>query len=139
MMTKRGRSTPCEDKAVTTAQNKLRVELLTSALYDWVPLAEVETVISYFHLADTPGARQELTLRTIRSLAEGRLMEIGDLPSDGSRLIAWNLPLDAAMSRVRERYVVHYDEPAQWDFSIWLGLTDSGERVAKELEDKATD
>ncbi|WP_102141307.1 hypothetical protein [Mycobacterium hubeiense] len=122
---------------MSKALKKLRTELLTSALEDWVPLTEVETVISYFQLADSRDVRQELALRTIRSLVEDGLMEIGDLPTEGTRLIAWNLSLDEAMSRLRERYVEHYDEPAQWDFSIWLGLTESGERVAKELVDEA--
>ncbi len=136
-MTNRGRSTPRAGHAVSKALKKLRTELLTSALEDWVPLTEVETVISYFQLADSRDVRQELALRTIRSLVEDGLMEIGDLPTEGTRLIAWNLSLDEAMSRLRERYVEHYDEPAQWDFSIWLGLTESGERVAKELVDEA--
>lgn len=58
-MTNSSDSRGATNDTAMTSQDKLRTELLTSALSDWVPLAEVETVISYFHLADTPGARQE--------------------------------------------------------------------------------
>jgi hypothetical protein len=66
-------------------------------------------------------------------------MEIGDLPSRGSRLVAWGVSLDAALARISGRFVAHYDDAAMWGFSIWLGLTDAGERVARELEGKTAD
>jgi hypothetical protein len=66
-------------------------------------------------------------------------MEIGDLPSQGSRLAAWNVSLDAALARVSDCFVGHYDDTAMWGFSIWLGLTDAGERVARDLEGKTAD
>jgi hypothetical protein len=42
-------------------------------------------------------------------------------------------PIDEAMDRLHERFVAHYDEPASWDYSIWLGLTEAGRGVAEEL------
>lgn len=50
-----------------TADKRLRTELLTSGLSDWVSLAEVQQIISHFQLADTDKDRQELTLTTISS------------------------------------------------------------------------
>ena len=44
-------------------------------------------------------------------------------------------PIDEAMDRLHERFVGHYDEPTSWDYSIWLGLTEAGRKVAKELRD----
>src|SRR5271157_3298095 len=38
-----------------------------------------------------------------------------------------------------DRFVGHYDDTAMWGFSIWLGLTDTGARVSRELEGKPTD
>lgn len=42
-------------------------------------------------------------------------------------------PIDVAMDCLRERFVDHYGEPASWDYSIWLGLTDMSWRVAEAL------
>jgi protein involved in temperature-dependent protein secretion len=128
-----------ESQASMAPQDRLRKELLTSGLYDWVPLAEVDSIILDNHLTETLSARQDLALRTIRSLVADGLMEIGDLPSQGSRLAAWNVSLDAALARVSDRFVGHYDDTAMWGFSIWLGLTDAGERVARDLEGKTAD
>jgi hypothetical protein len=123
------------DKDGSMTQNayeRLRAELLISGLSDWVSLAEVQQIISHFQLADTDTERQDLTLGTIGSLLQDGHMQIGELPGPDGRFPAWE-PIDAAMDRLRERFVDHYGEPASWDYSIWLGLTDSGRAVAKTL------
>ena len=114
------------------ADERLRAELLTSGLSDWVSLAEVQQIISDFQLADTDKEHQDLTLRTVRSLLEDGLMQIGELPGPDGTFPAWE-PTDVAMDRLHERFVDHYAEPASWDYSIWLGLTDAGRAVADEL------
>jgi hypothetical protein len=111
---------------------KLRAELLASGLSDWVSLAEVQQIISHFQLADTDSDRQDLVLRTIRSLLADGLMQIGELPGPDGKFPAWE-PIDVAMDRLRERFVDHYAEPASWDYSIWLGLTEAGRPVAEKL------
>ena len=107
-------------------------EVLISGLSDWVSLAEVQQIISHFQLADTDSERQDLVLRTIRSLLDDGLMQIGELPGPDGNFPAWE-PIDVAMDRLRERFVGPYAEPTSWDYSIWLGLTAAGRRVAKEL------
>ena len=114
------------------ADERLRAELLISGLSDWVSLAEVQRVISHFQLADTDRERQDLTLRTINSLLQDGLMQIGELQGADGRFPAWE-PIDVAMDRLRERFVDQYGEPASWDYSIWLGLTDAGRPVAEAL------
>lgn len=111
---------------------RLRAELLTSGLSDWVSLAEVQQIISHFELADTDSERQDLTLRTIRSLLNDGLMQIGELPGPEETFPAWE-PINVAMDRLHKRFVEHYDDPASWDYSIWLGLTEAGRKVAEEL------
>jgi hypothetical protein len=111
---------------------RLRAELLTSGLPDWVSLAEVQQVISHFQLADTDTDRQDLTLRTVRSLLQDGLMQIGELPGPDGKFLAWE-PIDVAMDRLRERFVAHYAERTSWDYSIWLGLTVAGRPVANAL------
>ncbi|MDT5356559.1 MAG: hypothetical protein QOJ56_5091 [Mycobacterium sp.] len=114
------------------AYERLRIELLISGLSDWVSLAEALQIISHFQLADTDSERQDLVLRTIRSLLNDGLMQIGELPGPDGKVPAWE-PIDVAMDRLRERFVGHYAEPTSWDYSIWLGLTDAGRPVAKAL------
>ncbi|MDP7703001.1 hypothetical protein [Mycobacterium sp. TY815] len=128
-----------ESQPASTAQDRLRAELLTSALYDLVPLTEVESVIIHDNLAATLSARQELALRTIRSLLEGELMQLGDLPYPGEKFTGWDLSIDATMDRVYDLFVRHYDERALWDLTIWLGLTPAGERQAHRLRGEAAD
>jgi hypothetical protein len=113
------------------ADERLRAELLTSGLSDWVSFAEVQQIISHFQLAGTDKERQDLTLRIVRSLLEDGLMQIGELPGPDGTFPAWE-PTDVAMDRLHERFVDHYAEPASWDYSIWLGLTDAGRAVANE-------
>jgi hypothetical protein len=112
---------------VTTSQDKVRAEVLVSGLYDIVPLAEIDSVIIDNHLAETISAKQDLALATIQSLVEDGLMEF----------VGWDIPLDAAMARVHDRYVDNYDDRGAWAVSVWLDLTDAGKRVARELEGKA--
>jgi hypothetical protein len=128
-----------EDGAMTggtqrdqNAYERLRAELLMGGLSDWVSLAEVRQIISHFELADTDSERQDLTLGTIRSLLEDGVMQIGELPGPDRKFPAWE-PIDVAMNRLRERFVGHYAEPASWDYSIWLGLTEAGRPVAEAL------
>ncbi|AXN45400.1 hypothetical protein DSM43518_03605 [Mycobacterium marinum] len=115
------------------SEERLRAELLTSGLEDWVPLAEVETVINRANLADSLTALQDLALRTIRSLLADGLMRIGDLPHPGEDFAGWDVSIDAAMQRVYDLFVGHYHERALWDLTIWLGLTPDGEKLARTL------
>jgi hypothetical protein len=139
MMTESDKASRAEDQTVVTTKDRLRVQLLVSGLYDWVPLAEVDSIIIDNHLAETLPARQDLALQSIRSLVEDGLIEIGDLPSQGSKLVAWDISLAAALARISDRFVGHYDDTAMWGYSVWLGLTDAGERVARDMEGKSAD
>lgn len=119
-----------ENQADLSAESRLRTELLTSGLYDLVPLAEVESVITGQHLAATIAEQQELALSVIRSLITDGLMEFE----------GWgDLSLDEAMARVRDLFITHYDDPGMWAFAIWLKLTESGKRVATALKAQPAD
>jgi hypothetical protein len=50
-------------------------------------------------------------------------------------VVPWDLSIDAAMDRLYDLFVGHYDEPTLWDLAIWLQLTPDGERLAESLED----
>jgi hypothetical protein len=119
-----------ESRVDLTAEGWLRTKVLTSGLYDLVPLAEVESVITGKHLAVTSVEQQELALSVIRSLVNDGLMEFE----------GWgDLSLDEAMGRVHDLFITHYDDPGMWAFAIWLKLTESGKRVATALKAQPAD
>lgn len=47
----------------SAAEDVVRNEILASALYDWVPLAELDSIIINNHLTETLPALQDLALR----------------------------------------------------------------------------
>lgn len=63
-------------------------------------------------------------------------MEIGELGVN-SRFAAWDIPLDDAIDRVRRPYVTQFDDETTWWFACWLNLTDRGQKVAEEVEERA--
>jgi hypothetical protein len=121
-------NTPGDDDAVA----RLRGELLTSGLSDWMSLAEVQQIISHLQLADDDDERQRLVIAAIRELLDRGLMEIGELPAQGEPFPAWKPP-NVAMHRLVKRFIGRYSDPTSWDYSIWLNLTDEGRRVAEQL------
>ncbi|GAB7142371.1 hypothetical protein [Mycobacterium riyadhense] len=117
-------------------RERLRAELLVSGLYDYVPLVQIASTIAREDMAETLPAQQELALQTIRSLVEDGLVLIGDLPFPGETFAGWDLSIDAAMDRVYDLFVGHYEERQLWDLTIWLALTPAGERLARELRNQ---
>lgn len=124
---------PGEDGKSRSLHDRLRAELLVSALPDLVPLAQVESAITRDDAADTTTGQQQLAVEVIRSLLEGGLMEIGELPYPGGTFPAWNLSVDAAMDRLADLFVGHHDEPDRWEFTVWLRLTPAGNQIARAL------
>lgn len=112
----------------SSAEDRLRAELLTSGLYDMVPLAEVESVITRDGLATTTPELQKLAMSTIRSLVADGLMKF-----DGYD----DLSLDETMAEVHDLFITQYADPGVWVFAVWLKLTDTGRRIATELEANA--
>ncbi len=123
------------NKPGTSAEEFLRNELLLDGLAMCVPMAQVTSVTKRHHLADTVEDEQNLVLRTIRSLLDDGLMKIGDiLGASDERVVPWDLSIDAAMDRVHDLFVGHYNEPTLWDLTIWFQLTPDGERLAESLK-----
>lgn len=123
-----------------SAQESLRAQLLSDALGNCLPLTHVTSVMSHEDLAASLRVQQDLALRTIRSLLDDRLVQIGDISgASDERIVPWDLSIDDTMDRIYDLFVNHYDEPALWEFTIWLGLTPAGERLAHQLRNPARD
>lgn len=124
---------------MTTARERVRAELLTDGLADYVDLGAVDSQVSRHNPQALPSDVQRETLATIRSLVSDGLFELGELSGEGGSLIAWSGSLDESIQKISDVYVGHYDDPPAWVFSAWMELTEKGERVARALEQSARD
>ena len=83
-------------------------------------------------------ARRELLFRTIRSLIEDALMVVGRIGGDDvERVDPWNLPLDDAMARIYDEYVVHLT--IETGCSAPGSPDDRRQRAAQALEAKKSE
>ncbi|WP_123024720.1 hypothetical protein [Mycolicibacterium stellerae] len=114
----------------------MREQLLRDALGDCLPLAHVDSVVGHAAV-DSLSARQELLLRTVRSLIDDGQMVVGNIVGGSDeRVEPWNLSLDDAMARIYDEYVVHHDDQ-NWVFRTWFALTTSGHEAAEALKEKS--
>jgi hypothetical protein len=111
--------------------------LLIEGLRDWIHLSEVHSAF----IPDT-GPRppleelQELTLNMIHELVSEGLFVLGQ-PSptkdDPTDFTQWQLPLDAAMAKIKDAYVNNFEDRHNWITMVWMNQTDKGEKLALEL------
>jgi hypothetical protein len=124
----------------TTAQDTLRDDILASGHDDFVSMADVQACIFDGLLADLSIEQQQLVVDTVRSLLEDGLMELGDIPGrDDPGFKPWPGTVDEVMTRFVDRFVGHYDDPLEWQYSIWLNLTAKGQQVSNDIVGKAPD
>lgn len=124
---------------MTSALEKVRAELLTDGLADYVDLGAVDSQVTRHNLSAPISQVQRETLETIRSLVSDGLFELGDLFGEGGSLVGWSGSLDESIQRISDVYVAKYDDPPAWVWSAWMELTDKGERVARALQESARD
>lgn len=77
---------------------------------------------------------QGKVLDLIRSLVTDGLFELGDLDTPNHRFGAWDCPLDESIQRIRDVYVNHFDDEAEWWFYCWLDATEKGLKAAEVIE-----
>jgi hypothetical protein len=117
----------------TTAQAQLREQILDVGLDDWVSLAEVETIVEHYNLTDATGDHRQMVLAAVRSLLRDGLVAVGAPPGRGeNHFRPWPGSIDEVMARLTERYGGRYGDPDSWEYAIWIGLTEEGDRVAAQ-------
>jgi hypothetical protein len=117
-----------------TAQDTLRADILASGRDDWVSMADVQGRISRGRLADSVAQSQQLVVDTVRSLLADGLAEVGDIPGRGDPgFMTWPGTVDEVMTRFIDRFVGHYDDRLQWEYTIWLNLTAKGEQASADV------
>jgi hypothetical protein len=120
----------------TTAQDTLRGDILAMGRDDFVSMADVQGQISRGRLADSVAERQQLVVDTVRSLLVEGLVEVGVIPSPNSPgFKTWPGTVDEVMTRFIDRFVGHYDDRRQWEYTIWFNLTPKGEQVSADYVD----
>jgi len=107
----------------------LRDQVLVMGLDDWVPLLAVDMAAMKAGWNDEE--RRDVVLAAIQSLAEGGLVEIGELIR-GAGFRPWGTSVDTSIARLRARYRVAPDDEIetsdQWWFDCWLNNTPSGDQ-----------
>ncbi|ORW04565.1 hypothetical protein [Mycobacterium kyorinense] len=124
---------------MTTARDKVREELLTDGLADYVDLGAVDSQVTRHNPQASVSAVQRETLETIRSLVSDGLFQLGALSGERGNFVGWDGSLDELIQRVSDVYVTQYDDPPTWVWAVWMELTDKGERVAREIEARSKD
>ncbi len=109
----------------------LTIQLVNDGVDDWVPLIRVDNRVrdaagEVGRVLDDAEVRRE-SLRLIRELLEGGLMEPGAMTKD-SPFRVWDIPIDDAMRRIEETWTVDGDH--DWCFAIWLSNTAAGDELA---------
>jgi hypothetical protein len=124
----------------SAAQDTLRSDILASGHNDFVSMADVQACICDGLLAELSAERQQLVVDTVRSLLGDGLVEVGVIPSPSSPgFKTWPGTVDEVMTRFIDRFVGHYDNRREWQYTIWLNLTAEGQQASNDIVGKAPD
>src|SRR5438128_1634845 len=71
---------------------------------DHVGLGRIVNAVRFDLGSGNPTEIRTMTLRLVRSLLAERGVQVGHPAPDGRHFIAWNLPLDQAVSRIEKEW-----------------------------------
>lgn len=114
-----------------------RHDVLVRGLVDWVALDRIHWLVAQSRPHAPVSDAQQETITLIRDLAAEGLMVLGSVDVE-SGFTRWSISLDEAMERIRRVYVVEFEKSNVWPWFCWLDLTEKGERVAREIQDRST-
>jgi hypothetical protein len=110
-----------------------REKVLLRGLVDWVALDRIHWDVSQDNVGASISVIQEKTLELLRSLAADELFRLGDLSGPEGTFTPWAVPLDEAISRIRDVYVSNFSDTNTWPWYCWIDLTDEGEAEAEAI------
>lgn len=113
-----------------------RDEVLLWGLVDWVELDRIHRFVASEAPNEPIAVIQTRTLELIRSLASEGLFQVGDLDTEDRRFKAWDVTLDEAIERIRDAYIVNFEDETKWPWFCWLALTETGQQVAEAIESR---
>ena len=117
-----------------TADDALRTFMLRELAGDYQSLGHIDSILAYDFPSEPVTARLARLLGTIHSmLIDGHLLVGGISGGQDAVVVPWSESIEATMQGLRERYVVHHDDPDKWVWTTWFSLTKAGEQAAMEL------
>lgn len=108
--------------------------LLIEGLRDAIALGEIHGDFYGQDAALAPPIAevQNDTLALVRHLVNEGLAVLG-VPDRRGEFESWDIPLNAAMTKIEDAYIRNYSDRRNWTHIVWLSLTDKGEKLADEL------
>jgi hypothetical protein len=116
---------------MSTAREKVCEEILLDGLVDSVNLAGVHSHVKQQYPSASVQELLDETLKSIRSLVNDGLMEVGYLGGNSQFVPE---PPDQWMREIYNAYITHHQDRLGWAFSFWLNLTAKGRQAALSTE-----
>jgi hypothetical protein len=124
----------------SATQEELRADILAMGEDDFVSMADVQAAIFDGQLADLSLEHQRLVVDTVRSMLRDGLVEVGVIPGQNDPgFKPWPGTPDEVMTQFVDRFIGHYDDRRQWQYTIWLNLTADGQRASAEIIGREAD
>ncbi|MHA7665980.1 hypothetical protein [Mycolicibacterium sp. HS_4_1] len=115
-------------------EDLLRRDILACGRAGGISLADVRGCLNRRALVTVPADRPQLFLDAIRSLLAAGFVEVGDLPGpDGPGFLAWLGGTNVVMEQLAARIIGQWAHPEDWEYKIWLNLTDAGRAAANRI------
>lgn len=115
-------------------KDALREAILVGGYDDFVSMADVQADIFGGYLKDMSTEQRQLVVDTIRSLLEDGLIEVGDIPGkDDPAFMTWPGTVDEVMAQFVDLFIGRHADAIQWQYRIWLSLTDKGREASGEV------
>jgi hypothetical protein len=109
---------------MSTDTDRLRQELLYDGIIEPVNMSRIDSQLRELFPVASVEEHQRLALEVIESLVGDSLAEPGYLGQEEDEFVVESLA--DTLTRIRDKYVGHYDDPAQWMWCAWLKLTAKG-------------
>ena len=118
----------------------LRDAILAGGYDDFVSMADVQADIFGGYLKDMSTEQQQLVVDTVRSLLEDGLVEVGDIPGQNDPgFKTWPGRVDEVMTHFVDRFIGCHEDPLQWQYRVWLNLTEKGRQASAVIVGETSD
>ena len=107
-------------------------EIVMRGCDDWVDACGVASIAINIGNARSADEIRDLSLRIIREVIKQGLMEVGDLPDEGRRLILWPITSQECLDRVEREWIALGRNPSLSEV-CWLQNTAKGDALGEDL------
>jgi hypothetical protein len=104
---------------------------------DWVELGQIHWRVKEVSPAVPIDLVQQRTLELIAELVRGGLVVVGSIDTGAYGFVAWECPVEEAVSRISAVYVDRFDDESAWEWFCLLELTRRGTVLARAIEGQA--